>query len=79
MKATYKNVLDEFSSEPRSSLNSSDNNDEDSDGIQMFHLSHTHMSFVHQYLNQIRGSLKSINNKYLKNAEDFSNIEKTLE
>jgi hypothetical protein len=79
MKATYKNVLDEFSSEPRLSLNSSDNNDEDSDGIQMFRSSHTHMSFIHQYLNQIRESLKSINKKYFKNAEDFSNIEKTLE
>mgnify|MGYP006892788414 CR=1 FL=1 len=37
------------------------------------------MSFIHQYLSQIRHSLKSINEKYAKNAEDFSQIEKTLE
>jgi hypothetical protein len=45
----------------------------------MFHTSQEHMSFIHQYLNQIRGCLKRINEKYSKNAEDFSNIEKTLE
>jgi hypothetical protein len=45
----------------------------------MFHLSQTHMSSIHQYLNQIRGCLKSINEKYLKNAEDFSNLEKSFE
>jgi hypothetical protein len=37
------------------------------------------MSLIHQYLNQIRGCLKSITEKYAKNAEDYSNIEKTLE
>jgi hypothetical protein len=79
MKATYKNVLDEFSSESRSSLDSNNNNEEDSDGIQMFHLSQTHMSSIHQHFTQIRGCLRSINEKYLKNAEDFSNIDKTLE
>jgi hypothetical protein len=45
----------------------------------MFHQSQTHMSLIHQYLNQIRGCLKSINEKNAKNAEDFLNIEKTLE
>lgn len=45
----------------------------------MFRLSQAHMSTVHQYLNQMRTSLKSITEKYAKNAEDFSNMEKTLE
>ena len=52
---------------------------EDTDGIEKFHLSQTHMSFIHQYLSHIRQSLKSINEKYAKNAEEFSHIEKTLE
>ncbi|CAF4506320.1 unnamed protein product [Rotaria sp. Silwood2] len=82
MKATYKNVLDEFSSESQSSLNSNDNiekHGEDSDGIQMFRISQTHISFLHQQFNQIRGYLKSINEKNFKNANDFANIEKTLQ
>ena len=45
----------------------------------MFRKSQTHMSSIHQYLSQIRGCLKSINEKYAKNAADFSNIEQTLE
>ena len=45
----------------------------------MFHLSQAHMSTIHQYLNQIRRSLRSITEKYAKNAADFSNMEKTLE
>jgi hypothetical protein len=45
----------------------------------MFRQSQAHMSLIHQYLNQIRGCLKSINEKYAKNAEDFLNIEQTLE
>ncbi|CAF3562226.1 unnamed protein product [Rotaria sp. Silwood1] len=82
MKATYKNILDEFSSEPRSSLNSSDNIEkygEDSDGIQMFRTSQIHISSLHQQFNQIRGCLKSINEKKFKNANDFTNIEKALQ
>ncbi|CAF3839906.1 unnamed protein product [Rotaria magnacalcarata] len=82
MKATYKNDLDEYNSESRSSSNSIDNNEkspEDSDGIQMFHTSQTHILFLHQHLNQIRGYLKSINEKTFKNANDFSNIEKALQ
>ncbi|CAF3308812.1 unnamed protein product [Rotaria socialis] len=82
MKATYKNDLDEYNSESGSSSNSMDNNEkspEDSDGIQMFHRSQTHILFLHQHLNQIRGYLKSINEKNFKNANDFSNIEKTLQ
>lgn len=53
--------------------------DEDPDGIQKFRQSQAHMSLIHQYLNQIRGSLRSITEKYAKNAEDFLNIENTLE
>jgi hypothetical protein len=45
----------------------------------MFHISQTHISFIHQQLSDIRGYLKSINEKNLKNADDFSNMEKTLE
>lgn len=37
------------------------------------------MSTVHQHLHQIRGSLRSITEKNAKNAEDFANMEKTLE
>ena len=39
----------------------------------MFRISQTHMTFIHQQLNDIRGCLKSINEKNLKN------IEKTLQ
>ncbi|CAF0967319.1 unnamed protein product [Adineta ricciae] len=82
MKATYKNVQDEFSSEPRSLYNTNDNTEkcgEDTNGIQMFRISHTHMSFILQQLTQIRECLKGINEKQIKNANEFSTMEKTLQ
>ncbi|CAF3690560.1 unnamed protein product [Rotaria sordida] len=82
MKATYKNVLDEFSSESQSSLNLNDNIDkcgEDYDSIRMFRASQTHISFLHQQLNQIRRCLKSINEKNFKNANDFANLGNNLQ
>ncbi|CAF0978841.1 unnamed protein product [Adineta steineri] len=82
MKATYKNTLDEFSSEPRSLLNTNDNTDkfgEDSDGIKIFRISQTHMSFIHQQLSHVRECLISIHDKHSKNADDFTNIEKTFQ
>jgi hypothetical protein len=45
----------------------------------MFHISQTHITFIHQQLNSIRVCLKSINEKNLKNAEDCANMEKTLQ
>ncbi|UJR08914.1 hypothetical protein I4U23_013167 [Adineta vaga] len=82
MKATYKNVQDEFSSEPKSSYNTNENGDKyggDTDGNRMFRISQTHMSFIHQQITQIRDCLKSIKEKQEKNADDFSNMEKTLQ
>ncbi|CAF3944871.1 unnamed protein product [Rotaria sordida] len=82
MKATYKNVLDEFSSESQSSLNLNDNIEkcgEDYDSIRMFRASQTHISFLHQQLNQIRRCLKSINEKNFKNANDFANLGNNLQ
>jgi len=45
----------------------------------MFRISQTHMSCFHQQLSQIREVLKSINEKHSKNADDFANIEKSLQ
>ena len=49
------------------------------DGIQMFHKSQIHVSFIHQQLNQIRECLKNIEIKNLKTIYDFVNIEKILQ
>ncbi|CAF3840896.1 unnamed protein product [Adineta steineri] len=82
MKATFKNTLDEFSHEPPTSSSSIDRierHEEDSNGIRMFHISQTHISFLHQQFSQIRIYVKNINERNFKTAEEYFRIEKALQ
>ncbi|CAF3957253.1 unnamed protein product, partial [Rotaria magnacalcarata] len=82
MKATFKNSLDEFSCEPPTSSTSIDRierHEEDSTGIRMFHISETHISFLHQQFSQIRTYLKNINERNFKTADEYWAIEKSLQ
>ncbi|CAF3308914.1 unnamed protein product [Rotaria socialis] len=82
MKATFKNSLDEFSCEPPTSSSSIDRierHEEDSTGIRMFHISETHISFLHQQFSQIRTYLKNINERNFKTADEYWAIEKSLQ
>ena len=45
----------------------------------MYRLSETHITYIHQQLNEIRVHLKSINARNFKNASDFASIEKALQ
>ena len=43
----------------------------------MFHISETHMTFIHQQLCDIRACLKSINEISIKNDAECPTMEKT--
>ncbi len=45
----------------------------------MFNISQVHVHFIHQQLTQIRACLKNINERNMKNAEEFARMEKPLQ
>jgi hypothetical protein len=45
----------------------------------MFHISQTHVSFLHQHFTQIRTYLKNINERNFKTADEYFRIEKALQ
>ena len=80
MKATYKNMQDEFGIEPRASSDlGRERAVRDPDAIRMFQSSEAHLNFLSQQFQTMRTCLKAINERRAKNANDFTQIEQNLQ